>query len=194
MVATAHIHVARKKNDRKLARCETVAAMYLRGESQQAIADKLDISLPTVRRDIEGCRKIWRENSLAAFETHLAESLAKIDAAESAAWIGWERSLKDETQTTTEESEGPNGATTRTRMRRRSQSGQAAFVTSITRLIELRCRLLGMLDKGAAEQSIATASFNVVSIVVDNREQAESLRVLTADQYQKKIEEAKSQQ
>jgi len=175
-------------------RAPTVAKMYLRGMSHRAIASALKIDFKTVGKDIEHCRKIWRENSLKSFEAHLAEQLAKLDQAEAAAWNGWERSQLDDVQTSTEETEVPDGSPiTKTKMSRRGQSGQAAFIATVTKIVELRCKLLGLLDKDAAEQSIATANFNVVSIVVDSREQAEEMRTLTVDQFRKKVEGEKDE-
>jgi hypothetical protein len=174
-------------------RAPTVAKMYLRGMSFRAIAAALKIDFKTVGKDIEYCRGIWRENSLKTFETHLAEQLAKLDEAEAAAWDGWERSQMDDVQTSTEETESPDGPITKTKMSRRGQSGQAAYLATVTKIVELRCKLLGLLDKDAAEQSIATANFNVVSIVVDSREQAEEMRTLTVDQFRKKVEGEKTE-
>lgn len=174
-------------------RAPTVAKMYLRGMSHRAIASALKIDFKTVGKDIEHCRKIWRENSLKSFEAHLAEQLAKLDQAEAAAWNGWERSQLDDVQTSTEETETADGPIMKTKMSKRGQSGQAAFIATVTKIVELRCKLLGLLDKDAAEQSIATANFNVVSIVVDSREQAEEMRTLTVDQFRKKVEGEKDE-
>jgi len=192
LVYHKHISTARRL-DVKAVRCETVAKLYLRGDSHKSIADRLGVSLNTIKKDIEYCREIWRSNCLRTMEQHLAENLAKIDEAEAAAWSGWEKSQKDEMVNVTEEKDTPDGTITTSRTVRRGQSGQAAFVATITKLIELRCKLLGLLGKDVADKSINTANFNVVSIVVDNREEAERMRTLTVDQFAKKVEESEGQ-
>jgi transposase len=78
-----------------LERRSEVAALYQHGLSQQEIAQRLDISAMTVRRDLEACRKQWRELQDQDMRDRQAEELAKIDYLERQAWQAWKRSRRD---------------------------------------------------------------------------------------------------
>lgn len=70
-----------------------VMDLYLKGESQPAIARKLKLSQPTVSRDLEHCREEWKARAAEDFKAHVAESLARVDRLELEAWRAWERSV-----------------------------------------------------------------------------------------------------
>jgi transcriptional regulator with XRE-family HTH domain len=179
-----------QRQDAVLDRLQKTARLYLRGMSQKDIAKKLGVSRYSIGKDLIACRKMWREKSVATFEQHLAEQLAKLDEAEAAAWVGWERSLQDEVVKGKEEISSDDGNTSKVKKQRRGQSGSAIFIATITRIIEMRCRLLGLLDKRPEDEAALSTAYNVVSIVVENREQAEGLRTLTAAEYTQKLAEA----
>lgn len=172
-------------------RAEKAASMYRRGLTFAAIAKKLEVCTKTVERDIERARKVWREQAGRSYQTHLDEQLAKIDEAEAAAWQGWEKSTRDELVTGTEEADTPKGSLTKTKIQRRNQSGSATFIQTIERLISLRCRLLGLLDKSPEAEGNANGDgAQIISIVVGSREEASTLKMLTVSEYQAKLAES----
>lgn len=181
---------ARKQADERMKRSERVADMYLRGKSLSEIAKETSKDRRTVQRDLELARQCWRERAAATYEAHLAEQIAKIDATENAAWDAFERSQAEyqETQVTTGETkDGPIATTKNTRRRR---DGSAAYLAVIAGLIKQRCELLGLLDKTARE-SIADEE-DVVSIVIESREEANELKSLSFDEYKKRLASAAS--
>src|SRR5690606_25126360 len=128
--------------DAAIERSEKAVTLYRRGKTFREIGKLLNVHFRTVERDVERARKEWREKAAQSYGELLHEHLAKTDEAEAAAWDGWERSVRDELMTGTEESETPQGSVTKTRIRRRNRSGQATFIQTIAGLITLRCRLL----------------------------------------------------
>jgi hypothetical protein len=174
-------HNNQKKIDIAAARRETVARLYLRGQSTSTIARRLNMTVRRVCEDIAACRELWKQSTLASFSERLDEQLAKLDQAEAAAWEGWERSLKDATEISTEKTKDD----IKTRTTRKGQAGQATYIRTIASIIELRSRLLGLLDKNEAETVISQNNFAIVSVVVDSREEAERLQTITVGQLEK---------
>jgi hypothetical protein len=72
-----------------------VAALYLAGKSQQAIAGVVGVSQMTVSKDIAHLRAQWRAAACDDFGAKQAEELAKLASLERAAWEGWIRSCED---------------------------------------------------------------------------------------------------
>lgn len=69
-----------------------VAALYLSGESQQAIGREVGVSQMTVSKDIAVLRARWRESAGRDFGAKVAEELARLDHLEGTLWDGWYRS------------------------------------------------------------------------------------------------------
>ncbi len=176
--------------DAAIERSEKAVSLYRRGKTFREISKALKVSSRTIERDIDRARKEWREKASQSYDKHLHEQLAKIDEAEAAAWVGWERSLQDDVTTRTEDSETEGEPAVKTVITRRGQSGQPAFIAEITKLAALRCKLLGLLDQDARNESVDTENASVVSIVVGSREEADTLRTLTVSQYQAKLAES----
>src|SRR5690554_4455430 len=80
-------------------RREQVARLYVEGESPSQIAQKLGVSLGTVRRDLRRVAQLWRAVLERDFATAKSQELAKINRLEAAAWEAWKRSLEDEEST-----------------------------------------------------------------------------------------------
>jgi hypothetical protein len=69
-----------------------VAALYLAGKSQQAIAGVVGVSQMTVSKDLAHLRAQWRANAMRDFGAKQAEELAKLAHSEREAWEAWRRS------------------------------------------------------------------------------------------------------
>lgn len=170
-----------EKNRLALAKSEArqarVIRLYFEGWRVHRIAKRLKISDRTVLRDIDRARAEWRERSGATYENMLPEKLAEIDQLRAASWEGWKKSLEDAEEFA--ESVGPDGVTV-TR-KRRGQSGNPAYIRSLTKLIELECQLRGMLDpKPTQEQAIP-----VVEVIVTSREEKSQFETITTSQFKK---------
>jgi hypothetical protein len=96
-----------------------VAKLYVRGLTQQRIADHLNVTQQTVCRDLKIIRREWRRVMAEEYATLAAEQLPRIDAIEAAAWDGWERSRRD------------GGA------------GDPRFLKAALSCVERRCKLIG---------------------------------------------------
>jgi hypothetical protein len=119
-----------------LERRKNVAARYLRGESQWAIARAFEVDQATVSRDLMCIRAEWLASCLRDFDEVRAEQLAKVDAVEASAWQGWLRSQENAETLRSDE--------TRTSKVSRSQAGDVRFLATVMQCVERRCALLGL--------------------------------------------------
>lgn len=130
-------------------RRQEVAARYLRGEYQSAIASSLNVDTATVSRDLAAIRAVWLTSAVRDFDAAKAQELAKIDEVERAAWQAWERSTKDK-EVATQEAGAVKDAQTgkpiikKATLRKEGQSGNPAFLSTILTCIERRCAILGL--------------------------------------------------
>lgn len=131
------------------ARRQQVAARYLRGEYQSAIAHDLGVDTATVSRDLATIRAQWLASAIRDFDAAKAQELAKIDEVERAAWSAWEKSTKDK-EVAVQETDGTVDTETRkpklkkATLRKEGQSGNPAFLNTILTCIERRCAILGL--------------------------------------------------
>jgi hypothetical protein len=125
-----------------------VAALYLQGEHQYAIAARVGVSQQQVSFDLKAMRLQWLAATLRDFDAAKAEELARIDAIEVEAWQAWARSKEPREVTTTEGIEGGAGAGQRISrkaiVRREEQCGDPRFLERIQKCIEQRCTILGL--------------------------------------------------
>ena len=159
------------------ARQSRVVRLYFQGMRVHPIAKRLKISDRTVLRDIDRARHTWRESASQTYDDLLPEKLAEIDELKRAAWTGWRRSLEDEEEIT--EQTGADGITVR--RRRRGQSGNPAYIRSLTKLVETECQLRGMLDPKPGNELVIP----VVEVVVTSREEKEEFETITTQQFRK---------
>jgi transposase len=159
------------------ARQAKVIRLYLQGNRVHRIAKMMGISDRTVLRDIDRARQAWKERTGRTYEDKLPEKLAEIEHIKRAAWVGWRKSLKDDEEVT--ETTSPEGVTVR--RRRRGQSGNAAYLNTLAKLVETECQLTGLLDpKPSQEQTIP-----VVEVVVTTRQEKQEFETLTTSQFKK---------
>ena len=127
-----------------LRRREQVARLYVEGASPSQIAQKLGISLGTVRRDVRRVAKLWRAILERDFATAKSQELAKINRLEAAAWEAWERSLLDE-ESTKVTAEGEKKKAERVT---RNRPGDAKFLDRVAWCIDKRCQILSLAEPG----------------------------------------------
>jgi Homeodomain-like domain len=77
------------------ARRAEVARLYYQGWPQHKIGERFGVCRQQITKDLAAIRREWQRVMVQEFDRLKAEQLAKIDAAEVAAWRGWRRSLKD---------------------------------------------------------------------------------------------------
>jgi hypothetical protein len=126
-----------------LARQERVAAGYLRGQTQSALALAEGVDQGTVSRDLAAVREEWKARSAEAFAERVAEELARIDGLERTAWEGWEKSRQD-AQTRHVRTEGAGDARkTISEITTRGQAGDPRFLERVGWCVEQRLKIIG---------------------------------------------------
>ena len=76
----------------RLQRRRQVTKLYLRGWTEEAIAEELDVPPGIVARDVSHVREQWHKESERSPRERHERELARIDAFEYEAWLAWEAS------------------------------------------------------------------------------------------------------
>lgn len=80
------------EHERDLAKtCE----LYLKGKTQQEIADELGVSRSQIEYDLNQIRHRWSTQTVYNLDQYKAKELAKLDALEREHWQAWEASEDD---------------------------------------------------------------------------------------------------
>lgn len=174
--------------DVKLSRVEKAASMYLRGTTYNEIALHFGVTYRTAREYVTKARKLWRRRAEQTYGKHLNEQLARLDEIECAAWIGWQRSLRDELTTGTEEGFRSGEPVDVTKISRRSQSGNASFLKVIMDVVRQRSELLGLMDE-ETRNAANDSSAQVVSVVVESREEAKEFKSLKFTEFRDQLKD-----
>lgn len=125
---------------------EVIADMYCRGRSQWEIANKLGLAQSTISYDLKKVRAVWRERSVANFDIHVANELAKIDTVERTYWEAWAKSQQprrksEKASTFRGEKYSTESASTELEAER---DGNPEFLKGVERCIRQRIDLLGI--------------------------------------------------
>lgn len=163
-------------------RCEITASLYLRGKTYGEIAKHHGLSLNTVKDDMKRARKLWRKRAVRTYSKHLHEQLARLDEVECAAWVGWERSLRDELTTSTEDGSRGEHAVDLLKTTRVKKSGNASFLKVIMDTVRQRSELLGLLDPDVRNESEKQEA-QVMTVVVASREEAAEFTTISMNKY-----------
>ena len=128
---------------RKLAVAERrsrVADLYVRGWTQTAISQKLEMAQSTISADLKSIQKEWRENAVRDFDAAREKELQKLGLLEREAWAAWERSQKQK-QSARIRVEGDQQKTEKLVA---DQAGDPRFLDQIHKCIVSRRALLGL--------------------------------------------------
>lgn len=151
-------------------RRQEVAARYLHGEYQSAIAKTLGVSQAQISKDLHVIRRHWLASTLRDFDAAKAQELAKIDAAERAYWDGWQRSQQPREVSLTEATEGgPDGPKRKASMRREGQAGDPRFLDGVLACVRQRCAILGL---SAETEALKDASMGLAALLDQARQLA----------------------
>lgn len=152
-------------------RREQVAQLYLQGWAQFPIAQRLGIAQQTVSDDLQIIRREWLDSRQQSYDEKMIKELIGIEMQESQLWEAWYRSCQLETVRTVTSKKQLQEIDTSTNKRKRGRKkstddretamviveenektvtrqgiGDPRFMSEITRLRELRCKLLGLLE------------------------------------------------
>ena len=140
-----------RTNAKKVAICkrrERAASLYMRGQTQAAIAEALGVDPGTVSRDLAILQAEWQLRATTDTEMKRAEELAKLRLVQSEAWQEYERSKGPHEVSSGERIEiastNPPVVKTRTSFRRETRCGDARYLWVIIRATEREHRLLGL--------------------------------------------------
>ncbi len=129
-----------KERDRR-----NIAKLYLQGTTQMEIAERLNISQPTVSRDLTVIQKEWAAARINDIDERKRLELAKIDNLELTYWDGWKRSLENaETETTKMQGNKDEPGKIEKTKRVEGQAGDPRFLNGVGWCINKRCELLGL--------------------------------------------------
>lgn len=146
-----------RKNAQILKRREEISALYLKGKTQLQIANELNISRQLVSYDLQNLYKDWNKKIEVNINELKAKELSKLDALEAEYWELYERSKSEYVKTTTiaNKKDIPNKKDNgkekdeKTSMlsikkEQHNRIGNNFILDSIAKIIEQRCKLLGL--------------------------------------------------
>jgi hypothetical protein len=126
----------------------TLADMYLQGKTQNEMAAAIGKSTDTVGRDLVEIKRRWVAYTTLAFDEHVAQELARIDAVERQAWDAWYTSGKPSVEIHQQDSTSGTGKRAQRRRLQRNVQKQrtpdARFLTIIGDCIDRRVKILGL--------------------------------------------------
>jgi hypothetical protein len=189
-----------------------VANMYAQGHVMFTIAEIIGCGEETVRRDLDYIRRVWAEERGQEYNDRIMREIVGLEMQESALWEAWYNSCKEEIIHTVQQrkqliaapsnngSRTPGGANSRkptpprltvteenTKTVRKQLIGDPRFMAEITRVRELRCKLLGLLEDEPVKSPIINIWQQLVEAarlpgdeIEERLQRIESLPVLTA--------------
>lgn len=125
------------------------ASLYLRGKSQQDIANELSNSRPytisqqQISVDLKAIYARWRQSSLVDFDEKKNKEIAKVDELERTYWQAWEDSRTEKQITSTKRTTGET-VKDEASIRKERSVGNPAFLAGVQWCISKRCEILGL--------------------------------------------------
>jgi hypothetical protein len=153
-----------------LRRRTLVANRSLCGQRQHEIANSLEITIRTVKRDLHWIKQQWLAELLQDYDARKARELAKLDLLEQCAWQSWERSLVakevSETRRAQDDAEaGKHQARVEATLRREQRDGDPKFLAIILNCVSKRCEILGI----GAQSPPGGAHINILNVHQDRK-------------------------
>jgi hypothetical protein len=121
-----------------------IARLYLQGNLQHEIGEKLGLSRQQIGYELKAIRKEWLASSLMDFNQKKAEELARIDRMEAEAWVSWETSKGQKETTLTEQTTGGDGDKLKAGIRKEAREGSVDYLKVVQWCINKRCEILGL--------------------------------------------------
>lgn len=118
----------------------------------QDIAKAVKSHRNTVREDLAALQAQWLDNQKALYAERQIRELQRLDELEEENWEAWQRSKEVALIEVDEQTVGgKDGGKSVTRATRRHQVGDPRFLTELRRIVETRCRILGLFVKETGE-------------------------------------------
>lgn len=128
----------------------TIAELSLKGWTQRAIADHLELDPSLINKTLKKIKEQWAKEKLESADVAMKRELKKLDLLEVENWRAWERSQGDRTLTLSErlatgmDKEGNAIGRLKTATKTEQAIGESAFLVELRRIIETRCKILGL--------------------------------------------------
>ena len=144
--------VRRQRKSSAEQRRARVAKLYHSGWLVQDIATAVKAHRETIRKDLACLQAQWLDSQKALYAQRQIRELQRLDVLESENWDAWQQS-KEVSLTEMDEQTvgGKDGGKSVTRAVRRHQVGDPRFLTELRRIVEARCRILGLFVKENGE-------------------------------------------
>ena len=120
--------------------------LYVKGRTQQEIADEFGVTQQQVAYDIAEIKRRWREESFIDMDEAKQQELATIENLKREYWQAWERSLDERTKTRTEQSKGAGDktGTAKATVEKETLLGNPAYLAGVQWCISERSKILGL--------------------------------------------------
>ena len=151
---------------------QTVAELTLKGWTRVAIAQHLELHHSSVSRDLAVIRKQWKETSVRDFNSDTQQELQRLSIIERECWAGWERSQEsretsvDEQIATGKDEAGRVLGRLKKAIRKEQKVGDVAFLTGVLKVVDSRCKLLGLYpsdaDSASSQIQFSESQLNVI--------------------------------
>lgn len=148
-----------------------VAEMYLKGQGQLEIAEKLNVDQSTISRDLKAIHEEWRLSAIRDFDLAKQIELERINRLEQEYWEAWEKS-KSEKQISNKKSSKRSTSSqpdyVEIQVRTEQREGEARYLQGIQWCISERCRILG-LHENKQTLEVVSAKDRLVGLIQAGR-------------------------
>jgi hypothetical protein len=141
----------------------TIMELMLKGWTYQKIADYLETSKTTIFRDVQFIKQAWLDAAIEDRNLYVQQEMSRLGMVEAEYWAAWERSQQPQTTLTETDVDQPDmdaiegqmlealgsGPAVKTSKRTQQQAGNPQFLGGIVKVVETRCKLLGLFPDGS---------------------------------------------
>lgn len=161
---------------------ELTASLYLRGNSQQSIAERIGVTREQIKYDLKAIQKRWQDKTTINLDAAKQKELARIDELEREYWQAWDASKGEKTKQRQEsngkDSEG-KPRIIKAVMEKDQMLGNPAFLAGVQWCISERCKLLGIYAPAKQEMSGPNGGpIETKDITLDDTERASRIAAL----------------
>lgn len=134
-----------------------IAALYLRGYTQEQIAEEFGISRDMVQHDVMRIREEWSASTLYDFNEAKTKALAEIANLKATAWKAWDKSANGRKKTKQVKNE-KGGPPNRAELTVEDSAGDPRFLITIKELIAEEMKILGIYPSRQSGEVIDVSS------------------------------------